>query len=225
MKKIPFDRLKKIRKTSVIEFSGGLAGAVLGMVVSPWFYLLTAAALYVPPVLRVFGVQKDVDEFELDSIKWGALASFVVTGCFLFAYLIFSVVKEDPDDFSGIMYFLIIVQAFSYFMFRYYRFWMSRRAGRLIIGIELLFWGLFTVLSAESVGGFLMQSLATIVPPAAIIVLSLFRPRISGVICAAFSIFTMFFFGVLDNMFVFILLSVPLMLASIALFISPNDSR
>lgn len=216
--------LRKISKVNLASIALGLAGTVAAMGVSPWFFIATAMGLYLPPLLRIFGILKDCDEFERESIMTGTLVSYAATGVFLFIYLISAQLgKEEPDDREGLLYFLIILQAFSYGITRYWRYWLSPRTGRIILGIELLFWGSFTLLSSEGIITFLIKGAALILPPTAVILLSLKKPRIAGVICLGLAVFFMFMFGVADNFFVFMLLDVPVLLAGISLITLPGE--
>ncbi len=97
--------------------------------------------------------------------------------------------------------------------------------GRLIIIVEILFWSVFVIMSAESVQDFIVEALTVIIPPLSAFALSFSKPKISGAMCLAFSIIAMCMFGVVDNPFVFLLMDVPLLIAAITLVLTPRYEK
>lgn len=206
-------KCKFTSKWSIAGFLLGGAGFGLGLGVNPWFLLLSILACFVLPLLRVLGILNDWDECQVISLKKAAVVSYTVTGIFIFYIAITGKTGLLEWSTDSIIMNLIPVTIMSYYLVYFFQFWDGLKAARLISVFILIFWLLFTVLSAfrEDHGftSFVMQSLVVWLPLVLTFILSYYFPLASGILMLGIFIFHFIFFDAYSQPSVAFLLPVP----------------
>ncbi|MCK5157337.1 MAG: hypothetical protein KAQ69_12985 [Spirochaetales bacterium] len=210
------DYLQKLKKTSPWSLAGFLLGASgfgLGFSVSPWFLLMSAVACFIFPLLRFMGLLQDWDEFQTQSSRKAAIVSYTITGLFIFYMIIMGRTGLIDWDANSVLMNLLPIVMMSYYLTYFFQFWDGLKAGRIISGFILFFWGLFIIMSSFSGDhgfiAFIMEFLAVLLPLIAALVLSFYYPLFSGIFMLGVCVFHFIFFKSYREPSVAFMLPVP----------------
>lgn len=207
------DTLKQTSRWSIGGFITGALGFGLGFTVHPLFLLLSAAACFVLPLLRLLGVLHDQDEFKIHASKHAALISYLMSGLFIMSIVITGRMEVITWQTDMIIMNLLPLLLMSYYLAYFFQFWNGRAAARIITYILLLFWGAFTILSAigseEGFTGFIMQFSVTLIPLIAALAAAKKSTLFSGILMLAAALFHLIFFNAYREMTVAVLLPIP----------------
>ena len=224
-------------KTSLIAGGFVLAGFLLSGI-SWWFFLLVAAGLFGPGLLREMGWLTDKDEFQRRADYRAGYHAFLVTGIAATVLVAFfrsgDRTMDDPQELATL---LLTLLSFTWIFSSLLAYWGVRKtAARILYGFGSA-WLIFMIASnsgPEWTGwtALLMQSLLTL----PFFVLAWFSgrwPRIAGILLIAFALYFVWFFGMFrrDNLslinqtITFILFLGPLFASGIALLASGQTSE
>lgn len=199
------------------------AGIVLGMAISPVWYLVAALGIFGPPILRAFHLLGDVDEFQREASAGAGLAAYTVAGAYFLVLLAGATAEPDGQpDFRSLALFGFTLTVGTYYVAYVLRFWDPGKAGRRILAAFGGFWGIF-VLASEfgDWASLAWELLAVPLPFVGLWFLSKRWPRATAVAIGALALFVFVFFDLWrafwdepQRFFTFFLLPVPLGLAA-----------
>jgi hypothetical protein len=221
-------RIKPAHGVSTISTLLFVAGAVLAAVASSLFIILAAAAVFLPDLLRVVGVLRDVDELHETASAVAAriaLSVGLLYSAALFALTDLGLVPTDQQRDAWLTAFILAVTVrYIAYLIVYWDVWSAAPRVFLVFGS---FWLCFVVLSSWGEWITLVIETAVVVGPFVLCSLLVRRyPRTIGAVAvvAAVAAFLFFglhrvFFGDLGALIVFVLIVLPLSAVGIGLLI------
>ncbi len=172
-------------------------GLISGTILTPYLYILSAIAVFLPGLLRNIGIINDKDEYQLEASKVsgnigfriGGIAASVITISFKTGILNAQQLRES-ELWTFFVTFLLLIYMISYATY----FWGTSRAARIILFITGAFWGVFIILSGWGNPYALGIGLPiTIVTFLGLPLLSIKQPKLIGVILVLISILLLLF--------------------------------
>ncbi len=170
----------------LISFLTAIIGIIAGITITPYLYLLTAIAAFLPGLLRNIDILNDKDEYQREAHKTSGNMSFRMGGLLASVFAVgfkTGIIKQNEinsfETWTFFVIFLLLVYMIGYVTY----FWGSPKSARLILITAGLFWVIFILLS----GWANTQALGIGLTTATFIFfalpgLSLKWPRVTGII-------------------------------------------
>jgi len=221
-------KVKTARMISVISAASFITGLFLATVMHPFFIILSAIAAFLPDLLRAIGVLRDVDELYEVSSNIAARITLVAGTVYIATLFALTDLEHVPPDQQRDAWLTAFILIFAVRYIAYaIMYWDVRAAAPRICLIFGLFWASFSVLSCWGDWiSLLMQAGLTAVPFFLLMFMVRRHPRTTGVmaLCAAVAAFFFFnqyrlFWGKLDSLIVFLLMTLPLLAVGTGLII------
>ncbi len=181
----------------ILSFSLAIIGLILGNILTPYFYLLSAVAIFLPILLRNTGILNDKDEYQLETLKLSGNTAFCIGGILAFMFAIgfkTGIINTQQLKQSELWGFFVVFLLLIYMINYTTRFWGSSRGARIILITSGLFWCIFVLFSgwgntyALGIGLPVISTIFFGLPA-----LSLKWPKTSGVILVFTSLFFILF--------------------------------
>ncbi len=224
-----------ISPVGLIALSLVVVGLALGASVHKGFMILMAMGAFGPGILRQLGLLNDLDDFQKEAAAQAGQRAYLVAAIFLMVVLITQgwhqlSLSNDQVPASAIVTMMLVVYYASYCL----TFWDTRKAVSRILLAFGLFWLAFSVMSHGSEPMVLLGE-GLVVPGPFILFAILCRwwPRAIGLVLLVASVGAIFFFHMLPlsdmdsrrvfrNIFMIVLIPLPLAVSGIALITSQH---
>lgn len=225
-------KVKAPRVISVISAVFFTTGLILATVIYPVFIILSAVAAFLPDLLRAVGALRDADELHEASSNVAARIALTVGTLYSAALFVLSdlgrIPLEQQREAWLTAFILIVTVRYIAYAIMY---WDIRAAAPRICMVFGLFWASFSLLSCWGDWiSLLMQAGLTAAPFFLLMLLVRRHPRTTGALalCAAVAAFLFFnqyrlFWGKLESLIVFILITLPLLSLGIGLLIKREE--